>query len=84
MSAGADPMQSLNKPEPEFYTEAEASRMLGISVARLRMLLDENVFNDGSTRPVDLKLRSSDLVIIQFWDRTTGNPKVLRMPKRVQ
>lgn len=77
-------MQSLNKPEPEFYTEAEASRMLGISVARLRMLLDENVFNDGSTRPVDLKLRSSDLVIIQFWDRTTGNPKVLRMPKRVQ
>lgn len=56
--------------------------MLGISVSRLHMLLDENVFNDGSRRPADLRLRESDLVLIEFWNRTVENPNVIRMPKR--
>lgn len=70
------------KNEKEFYTPPEAARVLGISVDRLRFLLDENVFNDGSPHPQDLTLRSSDLVLIGFWHRSTRNPKVLRMPRR--
>ncbi len=64
------------------YSEAEAAQMLGISVSRLHMLLDENVFNDGSKRPADLRLRDSDLVLIEFWNRTVENPNVIRMPRR--
>jgi len=57
--------------------------MLGISVSRLHMLLDENVFNDGSKRPADLRLRDSDLILIEFWNRTMENPNILRMPRRM-
>ncbi|MGZ4789847.1 MAG: hypothetical protein ACXVZV_01320 [Terriglobales bacterium] len=64
------------------YTEAEAAEMIGISISRLHMLLDEHIFNDGSARPPDLHLRSSDIVLIAFWNRSTENPKVLRMPRR--
>ena len=56
--------------------------MLGISVDRLHRLLDEYIFNDGSVRPPSLTLRSSDLVLLKFWDRGTEDPKVLRMPRR--
>lgn len=64
------------------YSEAEAALFLGISVSRLHMLLDEHVFNDGTPRPPDLILQSSDLVLLRFWHRSTPNPKVLRMPRR--
>lgn len=66
----------------DYYSEAEAAQMLGISISRLHMLLDENVFNDGSKRPQDLKLLPSDLLLLEFWNRSTENPKVLRMPRR--
>ena len=66
----------------DYYSEAEAAHLLGISVSRLHMLLDENVFNDGSKRPQDLRLLSSDLLLLEFWNRSTENPKVLRMPRR--
>ena len=68
--------------ELDCYTEAEAAKMIGISISRLHMLLDEHIFNDGTTRPADLQLRSSDIVLIAFWNRSTENPKVLRMPRR--
>lgn len=64
------------------YSEAEAAVFLGISVSRLHMLLDEYVFNDGTPRPSDMVLQSSDLVLLRFWHRSTPNPKVLRMPRR--
>ncbi len=74
-------MQSVDKPFKQSYTESEAALMLGISIYRLRSLLDEHVFNDGSLRPDNLVLQASDLVLIRYWHRGTGNPKVLRMPR---
>jgi len=74
-------MQSVDKPFKQSYTESEAALMLGISVYRLRSLLDEHVFNDGSLRPLNLVLQASDLVLIKYWHRGTTNPKVIRMPK---
>ena len=81
MSAGADVMVNLNT-RPDDYTETEAAGILGISIDRLHKLLDENIFNDGTPRPPELRLRSSDLVLLEFWDRSTGNPKIFRMPRR--
>jgi hypothetical protein len=70
------------KPGKEFYTEVEAAEALGISLTRLYSLLDEHLFNDGSARPPKITFQSSDLVLLAFWNRTTPNPKVVRMPKR--
>jgi len=70
------------KLQQESYTEVEAANTLGISVARLHLLLDENIFNDGSLRPQSLTFRPSDLVLLGFWHRTSPNPKVVRMPNR--
>lgn len=75
-------MQNVDKPFKQFYSETEAALILGISVARLRSLLDEHIFNDGTERPDDLRLRASDLVLLRFWHRSAPNPKILRMPKR--
>jgi len=75
-------MTNADMRHNDCYSEAEAARMLGISVSRLHMLLDENIFNDGSKRPEDLKLQTSDLLLLEFWNRSTENPKVLRMPRR--
>ncbi len=69
----------LNK---EFYTEQEAADALGISMARLHLLLDEHLFNDGSARPESVTFRASDLVILGFWHKSTPNPKIVRMPNR--
>lgn len=66
----------------QFYTETEAALLLGISVPRLRAILDEHVFNDGSRRPEQITLQSSDIVLLRFWNRSTPNPKILRMPRR--
>ena len=75
-------MVNVNSQQTDSFTEAEAAGMLGISVDRLHKLLDENIFNDGSLRPANLTLRSSDLVLLKFWHRSTEDPKVLRMPRR--
>ncbi|HWR16212.1 MAG TPA: hypothetical protein VN577_15395 [Terriglobales bacterium] len=75
-------MTNANHSQTDSYTEAEAAAILGISLSRLHQLLDENIFNDGSARPSDIRLRDTDLVLLEFWNRSTGNPKVLRMPHR--
>ncbi len=77
-----DSMPNANNPFKQFYSETEAALILGISVTRLRGLLDEHIFNDGTERPTDLRLRASDLVLLRFWHRSAPNPKVLRMPRR--
>ena len=76
-------MPNTNKPSKEFFSETEAAEALGISLTRLHVLLDEHVFNDGSNRPTELQFRTSDLVLLEFWDRSTPNPKVVRMPRRM-
>ena len=75
-------MRNTTPTPKEFYTEEEAARELGISLARLYMLIDENIFNDGSPRPDDLTFSSTEMTLLAFWHRTTRNPKVVRMPKR--
>lgn len=67
--------------QKESYTEVEAAESLGISLARLHLLLDENIFNDGTPRPDELTFRPSDLVLLGFWHRTSPNPKLIRMPR---
>ncbi len=66
----------------ESYTEAEAAEALNISLPRLRQLLDEYVFNDGRPRPNEVNFRLSDIVLLDFWNRSTPNAKVVRMPRR--
>jgi hypothetical protein len=66
----------------EFYSEQEAAHVLGISLARLHLLLDRNVFNDGSPRPKNIELTPSDVLLLQFWNRTLPLQKVVTMPKR--
>jgi hypothetical protein len=73
----------LTTKNKEFYSEVEAAQALGISLSRLQQLLDDNLFNDGLPRPDSVTLCYSDLVILGFWDRTTPNPKVVRMPRRM-
>jgi hypothetical protein len=75
-------MVIANTRHPDDYTEHEAAGMLGISISRLHKLLDDNIFNDGTLRPPELRLRSADLILLEFWDRSTGNPKIIRMPRR--
>lgn len=75
-------MYSADKPFKQYYSETEAALMLGISVPTLQMLLDEHVFNDGSTRPSEIQLRASDLVLLRFWHKSRPNPKIIRMPRR--
>ena len=70
------------KRHKESYSEKEAAEALGISLSRLYVLLDENVFNQGTPRPPNLAFRPSDLVLLGFWHRTSPNPKVVRMPRR--
>ena len=75
-------MSRLENTVREFFTETEAAEALGISVTRLHMLLDAHIFNDGSVRPGDLTFTSADVTLLGFWQRTTPNPKVVRMPRR--
>lgn len=68
--------------DKEFYTEQEAAEWLGISLTRLHLLLDEYVFNDGMARPANIELTSSDLLLLEFWNKTLPLQKVVSMPKR--
>jgi len=53
----------------DFYSEAEAAHMLGISIARLHQLLDHYVFNVGSPRPPNIEFTSSELLLLSYWNR---------------
>ena len=58
------------KPVKEYYSEAEAAGYLDISIIELYSLLDEHIFNDGSSRPQDLNFCESDLVLLGFWKKS--------------
>lgn len=75
-------MDNSRLPAKSLYTEAEAADFLGISLTRLQMILDQNLFNDGGERPSEVVFQASDLVLLRFWNRTMANPKVVRMPRR--
>jgi hypothetical protein len=69
------PRKELNymllKLEKSHYSEQEAAEILGISVERLHFLLDRNIFNDGSLKPMTLNFLPTDLLMIGFWDKNT-------------
>lgn len=71
------------KPVKEFYTESEAAGYLNISLTELHSLLDKHIFNDGHARPEGLSFSEADLVLLGFWNTSPENPKVIRMPRRV-
>ena len=75
-------MPLTTRPVKDSYTEVEAAAALGITLERLRGLLDHNLFNDGTPRPHEITLRPSDLVLVSFWNKTAPNTKVVRMPRR--
>ena len=63
------------------YSEDAAARELGISLARLYQLLDDHLFNDGSTRPENMTFQYADLLLLEFWKQNSAIPKVVRMPR---
>jgi len=75
-------MQITKTPPVEYYSEAEVAGILQISLERLHRLLDKHIFNDGTSRPHNLTFTNSELLLLQFWNRSEPNPKVLRMPRR--
>jgi hypothetical protein len=64
------------------YNELEAAAALGITVDELYDLLDKNIFTDGKGRPEHLFFQHADLVLLSFWQQSTPNIKVIRMPRR--
>lgn len=61
---------TLSKAVPkEYYSEIEAARSLGITLARLHQLLDQHIFNDGSRRPAHLSFNSGDLLLLSYWNK---------------
>jgi len=79
---GENSFMRVLKSDKDSYSEVEAAEALGISMDRLHLLLNENVFNDGSPKPQQLSFRATDLILLEFWDRTLADNKVVRMPKR--
>lgn len=57
----------------DYYSEAEAARILGISIARLHQLLDQYIFNVGSPRPADIEFTSGELLLLSYWNKESAN-----------
>ncbi|HZU22195.1 MAG TPA: hypothetical protein VE998_05125 [Terriglobales bacterium] len=64
------------------YNDLEAAAALGISVEELYELLDKNIFTDGKGRPERVMFQHADLILLSFWQKTTPNIKIVRMPRR--
>jgi len=64
------------------YSEAEVAKALNISIAYLYVLLDENVFNQGTMRPPNMTFCDWELVLLRFWNTSRKQEKVVRMPRR--
>ena len=69
------------RQDKELYTEQEAAESLGISLQRLKSLLDEHVFQDELQRPAEITLQYTDLVLLSIWNRQQP-ANVVRMPRR--
>ncbi len=78
------PIMTLSKAvTKDHFTEAEAARALGITIARLHQLLDRYVFNVGSRRPPDIDFTSSDLLLLSYWNREACGPSGADPPDNV-
>jgi len=59
----------------DYYSETEAARALGITIARLHQLLDRYVFNVGTSRPPNIEFASSDLLLLSYWNKESSSPE---------
>jgi hypothetical protein len=79
-------MTNPNRHLKDTYTETEAAAALGITIAHLHEILDQNIFTHGNTRPESIEFTSNDLLLLSFWNKNANlSPpagRVLRMPKR--
>ncbi len=78
-------MKNLKRSANDQYNEEEAAERLGITVGRLHQLLDEHVFNEGSRRPSSIEFTSSDLLLLNYWQKNPRVPKkhqLLQMPSK--
>jgi hypothetical protein len=76
-------MTRPGRPEmKDSYSEAEVAKALNISIAYLYVLLDENVFNQGTMRPPNMTFCDWELVLLRFWNTSRKQEKVVRMPRR--
>ncbi len=57
----------------DYYSEAEAARVLGISIARLHQLLDQYVFNVGTPRPPNIEFTSGELLLLSYWNKESAS-----------
>jgi len=53
--------------------------VLGISIVRIRALLNEYVFGDGSTRTTAIEFTSSDFLVLSFWHHSLPRRKTGRI-----
>jgi hypothetical protein len=65
------------------FSELEAVRALGITLARLHELLDCYVFNEGTARPPDIRFGSSDLLLLAYWNKDCPSPEPIPPRKNV-
>jgi hypothetical protein len=64
------------------FTEQQAADSLGISLDELHRLLDEHIFNNGTTRPIGLSFTQSDLLLLSYWCGNKSPATVLQMPRK--
>ncbi|HKD85187.1 MAG TPA: hypothetical protein VKB58_10595 [Terriglobales bacterium] len=76
-------MSKLKRTSQELYSETEAAAALGISIVRLRELLDKYVFTGGNVRPDVIEFTSSDLLLLGYWNSGAERhrAKIISMPK---
>jgi hypothetical protein len=77
-------MKNLKRSANDQYSEREAAEILGITISRLHELLDEHVFNEGSRRPASIEFASSDLLLLNYWQKNSSSRegRVLQMPNK--
>jgi len=60
----------------QLYNEKEAAEALGISLAVLHAILDEQIFNQGTPRPENIEFTASDLLMLGYWAELTGQQRL--------
>jgi len=65
-------MNIVKQPTKQYYNEKEAAEALGISVLLLHAILDQQVFNEGTSRPENIEFTPADLLLIGYWLETAA------------
>ena len=79
---------AMREPNPitkdRLYDERRAAAALGITVARLHEILDQQIFTEGNPRPHGLQFTSNDLLLLGYWCNVErpATGEVITMPKR--